>query len=115
MSKNIIIRDIGKKKLLALIVLGMLGVILLSFSKCSADSGAKESEGELTDLDPSAYAREIEEKVESLCNKIDGVGSTYAVVTLRGGYKAIYATDSQSGSSNSKNLVLCVASRVTKP
>ena len=110
MSKNTIIKDLGKKKLLALVALGMLGIILLCFSKCSAEGGTTDSAGELTDMDPSAYAKQIEEKVESLCNRIDGVSSTYAVVTLRGGYKAIYATDSQAGSSNSKNQTVIIGS-----
>lgn len=109
MSKNIISEGFAKKKLLALIALGMLGVILLCLSKCSTDNGESRAD-ELTDLDPAAYAKEVEEKVESLCNKIDGVGSTYAVVTLKGGYRAIYATDSQAGSSNSKNQTVVIGS-----
>ena len=109
MSKNIISGGFAKKKLLALIALGMLGVILLCLSKCSTDNG-ESREDELTDLDPAAYAKEVEEKVESLCNKIDGVGSAYAVVTLKGGYRAIYATDSQAGSSNSKNQTVVIGS-----
>ena len=109
MSKNIISEGFAKKKLLALIALGMLGVILLCLSKCSTDNGESRAD-ELTDLDPAAYAEEVEEKVESLCNKIDGVGSTYAVVTLKGGYRAIYATDSQAGSSNSKNQTVVIGS-----
>ena len=109
MSKNIITKDFVKKKMLVLIALGILGVILLSLSKCNTDTYENSEEG-LTNLDPAAYAKEVEEKVESLCNKIDGVGSTYAVVTLKGGYKAIYATDSQAGSSNSKNQTVVIGS-----
>jgi hypothetical protein len=48
--------------------------------------------------------------VEELCNKIDGVSSTHAVVTLRGGYRAIYAANSQSGNSNSKNQIVVLGS-----
>ena len=109
MSKNIINENHNRKKLLALMALGILGIILLSFSKCKTDAGEDNRE-DLTNLDPSAYAKEVEEKVEDLCNKIDGVGSVYAVVTLKGGYKAIYATDYQTGSSNSKNQTVVIGS-----
>ena len=48
--------------------------------------------------------------MEALCNRVDGVRSTYAVVSLKGGYRAIYATDSQMGSTSSKNATVIIGS-----
>jgi stage III sporulation protein AG len=111
MTKNIIFGEAPRKKLAILLALGILGAMLLGFSKCaSGDTSNNSKSTEISQMDPSIYAKDIEEKVEALCNKIDGVGSTYAVVTLKGGYRAIYATDYQSGSSNSKNQTVVIGS-----
>lgn len=111
MSKNIIISKLGKKNLGFLAVVALVGVVLLFFARSlSSDDSQISSPDSIENLDPSKYAEEIEEKVEELCNKIDGVSSTHAVVTLRGGYKAIYAANSQSGASNTKNQIVVVGS-----
>ena len=111
MSKNIIISKSGKKNLMLLALLALVGMILLLASKCSySDSEAVSSPDTMENLDPATYAHQIEKRVEEICNKIDGVSSTHAVVTLRGGYRAIYASNSQSGSSNSKNQIVVIGS-----
>ncbi|MBE6592955.1 MAG: hypothetical protein E7642_03070 [Ruminococcaceae bacterium] len=111
MSKNITISKSGKKSLTFLALFALVGALMLLASKCSASDGKKVSSPDsMENLDPSKYAVEIEKKVEELCNKIDGVSSTHAVVTLRGGYRAIYAADRQSGSSNSKDQIVVIGS-----
>jgi stage III sporulation protein AG len=110
MQKNTINRIFGKRAVVMALLVAFIGVILVLASTCGDDKDDDKSEIRVETLDPDAYAREIEEKVEELCNKIDGVGSTYAVVTLEGGYKAIYATDSQEGSSSSKNQTVVIGS-----
>ncbi len=111
MSKNIILSKTAKKNLSLILMLAFVGVILLSASKCSQSNVSEASAPDsMENLDPATYAQEIEKKVEELCNKIDGVSSTHAVVTLRGGYRAIYAANSQSGSSNSKNQIVVLGS-----
>ena len=97
-----------KQKIVFFALLAIVGIVIMLFANKSEDS--KIQEGELADLDPIQYAQNIEERVEALCNKIDGVSSTYAVVTLKGGYKAIYASDSQNGTSNSKNQTVIIGS-----
>ena len=111
MSKNIIISKNGKKNFTMLAVLALIGIVLLLASKCSSSkSEAVSSPDTMENLDPATYAQEIEKRVEELCNKIDGVSSTHAVVTLRGGYRAIYASNSQSGTGNSKNQIVVLGS-----
>ena len=96
---------------MCLALLLLVGILLLGISKCASSDGAEEARSvELENLDPSAYADEVEQKVESLCNKIDGVSSAHVVVTLKGGYRAIYATDHQSGSSSNKKQTVIIGS-----
>ena len=105
-TKNTISLPKSRARLTFLAVLAIIGVVLLVLG-----SKNNEKEGEnmgFESLDPAEYAREIEEKVEALCNRVDGAGSAYAVVTLKGGYKAIYAEDSQRGGSSSKNSTVIV-------
>ena len=79
-------------------------------SRCGEDKAGAQTQNEPSALDPALYAEQIEEKVEALCNKIDGVSSAHAVVTLKGGYRAIYATDAQYGSSVNKSETVLIGS-----
>ena len=65
---------------------------------------------EPSSLDPVAYARSVEEQVVSLCSRVQGAGQVSAVVTLKGGYRAVYATDAQSNSSGYKSSMVLVGS-----
>lgn len=108
MTKNTINQLFSKKMLLVALICGAIGVFLIF----TGGSDGKESDGGvgIEALDPAEYAREVEERVEALCNKVDGVSSSFAVVTLEGGYRAIYATDTQSGSSSAKRQTVTVGS-----
>ena len=109
MSKNTIFKIFKTKKVYLLLLLLLLGVLLLFFS--TREQKSKENVKEsIEDLDPSKYAEMLEERIEELCNRVDGVSGAYAVVTLKGGYQAIYAQDSQSGSNSSKNQTVIVGS-----
>ena len=107
-SKNPTSRLGNKKIVMVLAVLALVGVLLVTFSSKSEDE--EQQEAGFQNLDPAKYASEVEERVETLCNKVDGASSAYAVVTLKGGYRAIYASDSQSGSSSSKNATVIIGS-----
>lgn len=108
MTKNTINQLFSKKMLLVALICGAIGVFLIF----TGGSDGKESDGGvgIEALDPAEYAREVEERVEALCNKVDGVSSSFAVVTLEGGYRAIYATDTQSGASSAKRQTVTVGS-----
>ncbi len=108
MSKNTNSFLKSKKTLFLFVALAAVGVIFMC--AVGKDSGEEKNSVSIEDMDPSVYAAEVEERVEALCNRIDGVSSTYAVVTLKGGYRAIYASDSQAGSSNSKNQTVIIGS-----
>ena len=110
MTKNTIIPISQKKKLTWFALLALLGIVLMLFSKCGEDKAGEQVASEPSALDPALYAEQIEEKVEALCNKIDGVSSAHAVVTLKGGYRAIYAIDAQYGSSVNKSETVLIGS-----
>ena len=92
------------------VLLALLGILLMLLSRCGEDKAGAQTQNEPSALDPALYAEQIEEKVEALCNKIDGVSSAHAVVTLKGGYRAIYATDAQYGSSVNKSETVLIGS-----
>lgn len=108
MTKNTIVPAPQKKKLGFLLILALLGVMLMLLSKCGVDKEKDQEQIVPTALDPMAYAEQIEQKVEALCNKIDGVSSAHAVVTLKGGYRAIYATDAQYGTNLNKSETVLI-------
>ncbi len=108
MLKNINLGRLGKKNVIIFVAFALVGALLIYFGARSSDK--KEEAVNFENLDPAEYAREVEDRVEELCNRVDGAGSAYAVVTLKGGYRAIYAEDSQFGSSNSKNSTVIVGS-----
>lgn len=108
MSKNTISSFLKSKKIFLLLVLALAGVLIIALA-----TGEKKEEDvseSIEELDPTRYAEELEERIEELCNRVDGVSGAYAVVTLKGGYQAIYAVDSQSGSSASKNQTVVIGS-----
>ncbi len=108
MLKNTILQLKDKKVLIALAALALVGVLLLAWSGKNQEKS--EQAAGYQSLDPAEYAREVEERVEELCNRVDGASSAYAVVTLKGGYRAIYASDTQSGSNSSKYSTVIIGS-----
>ena len=109
MLKNTIFNFLRTKKIYALAALALIGVIIILIGK----SGAQNTEDvgdSIEELDPSKYSEMLEERIEELCNRVDGVSGAYAVVTLKGGYQAIYAIDSQSGNTSTKNQTVVIGS-----
>ena len=104
--KNTIFK--GKRGLIIFAAIALAGVLLVSIS--SKNEKQSSDEVNFESLDPAKYASEVEERVEALCNRVDGAGSAYAVVTLKGGYKAIYASDKQSGSNVNKSDTVIIGS-----
>lgn len=109
MSKNTILGLLKSKKIYILVALAFVGALIIILSK---NSGVVEDsvKGGIEELDPSQYSDMLEERIEELCNRVDGVSGAYAVVTLKGGYQAIYAIDSQSGNTSTKNQTVVIGS-----
>lgn len=108
MEEKIKVKKDGK--LLVFILIGVVGLLLLIFGgslsqKTSADNKTSENIP-----DPEAYAREVEGEIERICTGVAGNCAVETVVSLEGGYRAVYATDSQSSSSGYKNSMVLIGS-----
>ena len=109
MSKNTILRFLRSKKIYLLAALIVVGVIIIIVGKREPQI-SEDVKSSIEELDPSQYSEMLEARIEELCNRVDGVSGAYAVVTLKGGYQAIYAIDSQSGNTSSKNQTVVIGS-----
>ena len=109
MSKNTIKSFFGSKKVYLLIALIFVGLIIIVLGN-NSDKKTEDVKSGIGELDPTKYSELLEVRIEELCNRVDGVSGTHAVVTLKGGYQAIYAIDSQSGNTTSKNQTVVIGS-----
>ena len=88
---------------------GGLGILLLLFGGGIASD--KEGDDSLTQStsvyeDAYAYADMLEERVAEICSSVKGVGNVRVFVSLKGGYRTVYAVDSQSSASGYKNEIV---------
>lgn len=109
MSKNTILSFLRSKKIYLLAALIFVGIIIIIVGKREPQI-SEDVKSSIEELDPSQYSEMLEARIEELCNRVDGVSGAYAVVTLKGGYQAIYAIDSQSGNTSSKNQTVVIGS-----
>ena len=107
MSKNTIFDFLKSKKIYLLVALLIIGIVIIFIGK-SGEKKIENVQNGIEELDPSQYSEMLEERIEELCNRIDGVSGAHAVVTLKGGYQAIYAVDSQSGNTSAKNQTVII-------
>jgi len=104
--------NVKKDKKTILLAMGaVLGVLLLLFGSFFGErsESVEEQPSEIA-RDPEAYAREIEERVVSICSDVKGAGKVRAAVTLKGGYRAVYATDAKNSSSGTQSSTVLVGS-----
>ena len=100
------------RKLLLLLIGALLGILLLIFGGVGnqkREEKTQESNVE-SSLDPQWYAEELERQVIALCSSVKGAGAVRAVVTLKGGYRAVYATDSKSSGTGYQNSMVLIGS-----
>ena len=101
----------GKWMVIALVLVALLGLLLLILGRSPKSALTGKDNGEnSTSLDPKAYSEKIEAQVEELCRGIVPDCSVKAVVSLEGGYRSVYASDSQSSQSGFKNSTVLVGS-----
>ena len=99
------------KKAVVYIGIALVGVIILIFSGINmSDKGNGDKASSENVLDPEAYAGRVEAEVIALCESVVGRGRVDAVVSLAGGYRSVYASDSQSSSSGYKSSTVLVGS-----
>jgi len=114
MSENRIIGRKWDRKMILLILGAIGGILLLVFGSLGLGSNEKKGEGEAVETyqtpDPDTYAREVEERIRSLCSQVKGAGDVMVTVSLDGGYRAVYAVDCQTSSTGYKSSTVLIGS-----
>ena len=101
-----------KSKIFLIIVCVAVGIIMIAWGSISANKSedAEAVFSSFENKDPSEYASFVEAKVKEICSGISGVGDVFVVVTLEGGYRTVYALNSQSTQSGYKSEVVLTGS-----
>ena len=93
-------------RLLLIALVGALGAALIIFG----GSFDKKDTDEVAATDPyadaNAYAIEVQTRVEQLLSEVRGAGDVTVLVSLKGGYRTVYASNAQSSSSGYKSEVV---------
>ena len=101
-----------KIKLLLILACVAVGIIMIAFGSTLANKteDVEEVFSSFENKDPSAYASFVEAKVKEICSGISGVGDVFVVVTLEGGYRTVYALNSQNTQNGYKSEVVLTGS-----
>lgn len=91
-----------KKRINLLVCAGLAGLLLLAFSEWLPQDAAAKTEPASTDAaTQQSYAQDLEEKLQAVLAKTEGVGNVEVVVTLEQQEETVYVTDRQTGSDGS--------------
>lgn len=95
------------QKIIFIIIIGAMGIGLLAFGD-RGDEGEIAAEVSVRDdyAMTEEYAEMIEERVAGICSEIKGVTHVEVFVSLAGGYRTVYAYDSQATSSGYKSQLV---------
>ena len=86
------------RRLLLLLCIAALGVVLLLFGNARQQKTADTPEESIaSDAEMLQYRTQLEERIKSLCQSVNGVGEVTVAVTLEGGFQSVYATEYQDG------------------
>ncbi|MBE6589597.1 MAG: hypothetical protein E7643_05405 [Ruminococcaceae bacterium] len=89
----------GKGKLWILLIAAALGVVLILIGGITGEETQKETQTEhRTQTEEIAtYRKQLEARIKSLCESVDGVSNVTVAVTLSGGFESVYATEWKDG------------------
>ncbi len=114
MSENVKKEQKSVRRFILPIAAALLGVLLLIFGSRSEKTQAEDEPTvrlwEDGSMSASDFAAETEKKIVAICSGVEGVGEVRAVVTLSGGYRAVYAADAQSSDSSYRNETVLTGS-----
>lgn len=98
-----------KSRVNLLIVLGLGGMLLLCLSEWMPDStpAVQSSTAPTTTTsageDNAAYIQQLEQRLQTLLEDVDGAGRCSVMVTLASGEETVYATDLEQGETTSRS------------
>lgn len=118
MAKNDKNDSVNKNKWQRMILLcacGALGVFLLLYGSSSGkDERSDAAAYGIQEYDAEKYAENLEERVRELCSGVSGAGQVSVFVSLKGGYRTVYAFDTQSSASGYKSEIVLSGSGADK-
>ena len=115
MSENVTSKSFGKwQKILLLAIAVVLGIALIIFGGSDKEEQTDVSASTDPYADANEYALCVQSRVEELCSGVKGAGEVKVLVSLKGGYKTVYAIDSQTNSAGYKNEVVMSGSGSTQ-
>ncbi len=89
------------KKVLVVLLVGLLGVLLIALS--GGNTARKEQGVGSINFDEREYVESLEKRLKEVLVQIDGVGDCQFLVTLDTGIEYIYATEGKATASASVN------------
>lgn len=106
MTKNEKIAITRPRRLMLLVALAAVGIALIIFGGQMGGTEENTAETSPESRDAEEYARQTEERVRALCAEVRGAGQVSVYVSLKGGYRTVYAFDTQSTSSGYKSEIV---------
>lgn len=83
-------------------VIGIIGILLILLSTFIPKSETPTSD-EITQIDTETYIKNLEEKIQTLVSKIDGVGNVDVMITLENGVEYVYANSEKKSTDNTQD------------
>ena len=115
MSENVKKESVAWRKWILPVAAAIVGIALLVLGGRGEKKDEETSETASLlpadgSLSASAFAAETEERIRTICSGVSGAGEVRAVVTLEGGYRAVYASDAQSANGSYRNETVLTGS-----
>lgn len=83
-------------------VIGIIGILLILLSTFIPKNETPTSD-ETTQIDTETYTKNLEEKIQTLVSKIDGVGNVDVMITLENGVEYVYANSEKKSTDNTQD------------
>lgn len=104
------LKRVSKTKYFGIIAIGLAAGLILMIMPSSPDSESTEGITE-TVITSEEYTKSLEEKAEALIKELKGVDNCEVFITLKSGYRYVYATDQHvreqvDGKETDKTIVL---------
>jgi stage III sporulation protein AG len=115
--KEILKKFLTKSNVKFIAILLVVGVIILSlpdFSKSGSTSGEQESASASSQSDSTQYTKDLEERLKTIIEKIEGVGQCEVMVTLQNGTEYVFANESRINQTSTSDSSSSQISRVSK-
>lgn len=107
---SLIERVKSDKKLIVIVVAGIIGMLLLVFNEITPDTKNTETKGDSHSSEFVAYDYEskLEQRLTELIESVSGAGKTKVMLTIDCGDENVYATENKSDNGKSENKYVLI-------